>query len=171
MSNRQNRGKISASNYHQQRKGKSKTSKGHYKSNNNTDKSEVKSSSKTKKRKVSKRNRSSNKAQENAQTPISMSKLIKNAVISEFTGECDSLSKHDKLKIEKSNQNSDVYKSQLRANIQELIDSKVPLHASTGVKASYSPYVSNNLNQKKSSQRSKSTNPHVPKIINNNKLS
>lgn len=84
ISNRQ-RNKISVSNYHQQRKNKSKTSKGYYKTN--LDRSEFKSNSKSKKRKISKRNRSSNKTHENAQTPISMNKVLKNVNINEFTAE------------------------------------------------------------------------------------
>lgn len=42
-----------------------------------------------------------------------------------------------------------------------MLDAKVTKQSSTGVQPSYSPYVSNNTNNRKVSQRSKSTNPHV----------
>jgi hypothetical protein len=51
---------------------------GSYKTNQ--DRSDLKSTSKSKKRKISKRNRS--KAHDNAQTPISMTKMIKNGMLS-----------------------------------------------------------------------------------------
>lgn len=81
QSNRQ-RNKVSAVNYHQQRKVKSKTSKGYYKST--VERSDFKSNSKSKKRKISKRNRSS-KNHETAHTPISMTKIAKSSNLNDFT--------------------------------------------------------------------------------------
>ena len=163
ISNRQ-RKKISVVNYQQQRKGKSKTSKGYYKTN--IERSDLKSNSKSRKRKVSKRNRSSNKAHENAQTPISMNKIIKGVNISDFTAECESIAKRKHRKANaienpRSHQknisdNSIMYTSHSWGpNIQDLIDAKAWSQGPTGIQPSYSPYVSNNSNQRKASQRSK----------------
>lgn len=160
--------RISAINYHQQRKGKSKTSKGYYKST--VEKSELKSNSKSKKRKISKRNRSS-KNHENAQTPISRTKFLKVNGLSEFTAEHDSIAKKKRRKTQgvenvkhhkNASDNSVMYTSHsCGPNIKELIDSKVSKHATTALQPSCSPYVSSNTNNRKSSQRSKSTNPHI----------
>jgi uncharacterized coiled-coil protein SlyX len=159
--------RISAINYHQQRKGKSKTSKGYYKST--TDKPELKSNSKSKKRKISKRNRSKN--HENAQTPLSRTKFAKANGLTEFTAEHDSIAKKKRRKTQGAenikhhknvSDNSIMYTSHsCGPNIKELIDSKVSKHATTALQPSYSPYVSNNTNNRKTSQRSKSTNPHI----------
>jgi len=153
-----------------------KTSKGYYKTN--VQRNDFKSNSKSKKRKISKRTRSSNKAHENAQTPISMNKIIKTTNLNEFTGEIDSIEKRKRRKTQglenailhqkNISDNSIMYTSHsCGPNIQELIDSKVSMHASTGLQPSYSPYVSNNGNTRKGSQRSKSTNSHIVTNINN----
>lgn len=166
ISNRQ-RNRGSTISYHQQRKGKSKTSKGYYKSTG--DKHEFKSNSKSKKRKISKRNRSS-KNHENAQTPMSMTKYAKTNT-KEFTAECDSIAKRKRRKVQNvdsakhhknASDNSIMYTSHsCGPNIHELIDPKIAKQANAGLQPSYSPYVSNNTNNRKASQRSKSTNPHV----------
>jgi len=162
-----NRNRVFAVNYHQQRKGKSKTSKGYYKSTN--EKSDRKSTSKSKKRKVSKRTRTL-KNPESAQTPMSMSKITKNNRIQEFTTEGDSVIKSKRKRVQpndsvkhhkNASDNSAMYTSHsCGPNIKELIDPKAAKNGTTGIQPSYSPYVSNN-NNRKSSHRSKSTNPHV----------
>lgn len=165
-SNRQ-RNRASVNTYHQQRKVKSKTSKGYYKST--TEKSDMKSNSKSNKRKASKRNRGS-KLHDNNQTPISMSVIAK-ASNHDVTDEQDSIAKRKRRKIQSIesakyhqkniSDNSVMYTSHsCGPHIQELIDSKAGKQASVAIQPSYSPYVSNTGN-KKSSQRSKSTNPHI----------
>lgn len=169
ISNRQ-RNRNSAMSYHQQRKVKSKTSKGYYKSTGERPEFKSNSKSKSVKRKVSKRNRSS-KHHETAQTPISMSKNGKmNQNMYEFTSELDSVAKRKRSKVRAAenakhhknvSDNSIMYTSHsCGPNIQELIEQKVAQKAN-GIQASYSPYVSNNTNNRKTSQRSKSTNPHI----------
>lgn len=167
QSNRQ-RNRVSAVNYHQQRKVKSKTSKGYYKST--VERSDFKSNSKSKKRKISKRNRSS-KNHETAQTPISMTKIAKSNNFNDFTMECESIASRKRRKTQGAenvkhqkniSDNSIMYTSHsCGPNIQELLDAKVTKQTSTGVQPSYSPYVSNNANNRKASQRSKSTNPNI----------
>ena len=76
--------RMSAGGYNQHRKGKSKTSKGYYKSAN--DKGDLKNSSKSKKRKVSKRSRIS-KHNENTHTPISRTKFNKVHNMNDFNAE------------------------------------------------------------------------------------
>jgi hypothetical protein len=160
QSNRQ-RNKVFAINYHQQRKGKSKTSKGYYKS---SEKSDFKRNSKSKKRKQSKRTRAS-KYNENAQTPISMTKMGKSNLV-DFISEGDTLSKRKRKRMQPADSskhhknisdNSIMYTSHSWGpNIKELIDSKISKNTTANLHPSYSPYVSN-TNNRKASQRSKST--------------
>ena len=48
---------------------------------------------------MSKRNKNSNKIHENAQTPISMNKIIKNVNIADFAAELDSIAKRKHQKV------------------------------------------------------------------------
>lgn len=89
--------RMSAGSYHQHRKGKSKTSKGYYKSGN--DKNELKNGSKSKKRKASKKNKG-NKNYDNAHTPISRTKFSKVQNLNEFNTDCEGMTKKKRRKTQ-----------------------------------------------------------------------
>ena len=153
ISNRQAKTRMSS--YHQ-RKAKSKTSKGYYKT---IEKSDLKASSKSRKRKSAKRTRSKahEKASETAQTPISRTKFSKT------TNEAESINKKRRKETKHSKNISD-NPHQVGANLKDLIDSK----GAPTLHPSYSPYVSNPSGNRKASHRSKSTNPHVATSQNKN---
>ena len=159
---------MSAGSYNQHRKGNSKTSKGYYKSANDT--KEFKNNSKSKKRKASKRNKSS-KNHENTQTPISKAKFNKVQHINEFNTDCDSMAKKKRRKTQGGepfkhqkniSDNSIMYTSHsCGPNVKDGHESKNSRQVTTALKPTCSPYVTNNGTIKKSSQRSKSTNPNM----------
>ena len=166
FSNLQN-DQLPAGSHHQNRKLKSIISKGYYKST--SDNQELKNSSKSKKRKTSKKNRQ-HKNNEITHTPLSRTKILKNQNLNEFTSEFDSVSKKKRRKTQGSeaikhqkniSDNSILYTSQsCGGNGKEKSDSRGKKQQRVAMKATYSPYVTSNGNNK-NSHRSKSTNPNI----------
>lgn len=102
---------------------------------------------------------------------MSVSRVTKSGNANEFTEECDSIAKRKRRKIQNVesakyhhkniSDNSIMYTSHsCGPQIQELIEGKSATYVTAGPQPSYSPYITSNVN-KRNSQRSKSTNPHM----------
>ena len=173
FSNLQN-DQLPAGSHHQNRKLKNIISKGYYKFT--SVKQELKNNSKLKKRKTSKKNRQY-KANENAHTPLSRTKFLKNQNLNEFTREFDSVSKKKRRKTQGSeaikhqqniSDNSILHTSpSCGGNRKEKSDSRGKKQQRIAMNATYFPYVISNRNNR-NFHHSKSTNPNISNNIHKN---